>query len=76
MGPGVVGQLTVVPNGMRVLLAEDGIDIQRLIALHLRRTGLTVQVVENGQPMLDVITARPADFNVLISDTQMPVMDG
>ena len=70
------GRAGATSNGMRVILAEDGIDNQRLIALHLRRAGFMVEVVENGRLALDAITASPGDFDVLISDMQMPVMDG
>jgi PAS domain S-box-containing protein len=63
----------------RVLLAEDGIDNQRLIALHLRRAGAEVEIANNGQLALEALDAaaragRP--FDLLITDVQMPVLDG
>lgn len=60
----------------RILLAEDGLDNQRLIALHLRKGGYEVVVVENGQLALAAMTANPHAFDLLITDMQMPVMDG
>ncbi len=60
----------------RILLAEDGLDNQRLIALHLRKGGYEVVVVENGQLAFEAITASPNAFDLLITDMQMPVMDG
>lgn len=63
----------------RVLLVEDGIDNQRLIAFHLRRAGATVQVAENGQQALEIIDRAQVDgssFNLVVTDVQMPVMDG
>ncbi len=72
-------------NGTRILFAEDGPDNQRLISFHLKRAGATVTIAENGliaaqllfengdleQPLL-----MPCPFDLVISDMQMPVMDG
>lgn len=63
----------------RVLLAEDGVDNQYLISLHLQAAGMEVDVVDNG--MLAVECALAADRNnrryaVILMDMQMPEMDG
>ena len=63
----------------RILLAEDGPDNQRLIALHLRKAGATVQIADNGRLALEALeqaTARGTPFDLLLSDMQMPEMDG
>ena len=63
----------------RILLAEDGEDNQRLISFHLRRAGAEVVIAENGRIALDMITAATAGgspFLLLVSDMQMPEMDG
>jgi len=63
----------------RVLLAEDGEDNQRLITFHLERAGAGVTVVANGQLALDAIEAAQAagePYGLVITDMQMPVMDG
>jgi PAS domain S-box-containing protein len=63
----------------RILLAEDGIDNQRLISFLLRKAGADVTVVENGQlAVQEALTASDEDhpFHVVLMDMQMPVMDG
>jgi len=65
-------------NG-RILLAEDGIDNQRLIVLHLKRAGAIVDVAENGKLALDMCEKAANDgtpYDLLLTDMQMPVMDG
>ena len=69
---------TVTLRG-RVLLAEDGRDNQRLISIHFRRAGADVEVAENGRVALERLEAaersgRP--FGLLLTDMQMPEMDG
>lgn len=67
------------PLNCRLLLTEDGLDNQRLIAHVLRKAGAEVHVVENGelavQAALDALTAS-IPFDVILMDMQMPVMDG
>ncbi len=59
----------------RVLLAEDGADNQKLISFFLERAGLEVTVVSNGREAIDAISVD-ASFDLLITDMQMPVLDG
>jgi len=62
-----------------VLVAEDGIDNQALIAIRLRETGLKVEIAANGQIAIDKATAAAefgTPFDLILMDVQMPVMDG
>jgi signal transduction histidine kinase/CheY-like chemotaxis protein len=58
----------------RVLLAEDSLDNQRLISMYLRRAGLEVAVAENGKLAVEYALAN--EFDLVLMDMQMPVMDG
>jgi CheY-like chemotaxis protein len=58
-----------------VLLAEDGPDNQRLIAFILRKAGLEVDVASNGREAVELV-ASGQGYDMVITDMQMPEMDG
>ena len=58
----------------KVLLAEDNPDNQRLISMHINKTGAEVTVVGNGK--LAVEKGSSGSFDLIIMDMQMPVMGG
>ena len=58
----------------RVLLAEDNVDNQRLIALHFQRLGAELVIAANGEEALARALAEP--FDLVLMDMQMPVLDG
>jgi PAS domain S-box-containing protein len=63
----------------RILLAEDGVDNQRLIKFHLAKAGARVDIAENGQEALEALERAHRDgtpYDLLLTDMQMPVMDG
>jgi CheY-like chemotaxis protein len=65
-------------NG-RILLAEDGPDNQRLISFHLRMAGATVDIAENGRVALEMIDKSISEgtrYDLIVTDIQMPEMDG
>lgn len=60
--------------GAHVLLVEDN-DINREFAVELLRSeGIEVDVAENGAQAVDRV--RQQDFDAVLMDIQMPVMDG
>ncbi|QDV77574.1 Sensory/regulatory protein RpfC [Planctomycetes bacterium K2D] len=61
-------------KGMRVLVVEDGETNRRLIGLVLRRAGVEVEMAHNGQEGIDAALA--CEFDAILMDMQMPVMDG
>ena len=69
---------TVPPNSKKlsghVLLAEDNIHNQILIAKYVTKVGLIVDVANDGQEAIDKISNK--SYDLILMDIQMPVMDG
>lgn len=57
-----------------VLLADDNKDNQHLISFYLQRAGAVVTIAENGQEAVE--KALDGDFDLILMDKQMPIMDG
>jgi CheY-like chemotaxis protein len=63
-------------RGKYVLLAED-IEVNRkLVSLFLEETGVTIDCAENGAQAVEMYTANPGKYKVILMDVQMPVLDG
>ena len=58
----------------KILVAEDNITNQKLIKTLLNKLGLDCTVVSNGQEALDLF--KKNEYNIVLLDCQMPVMDG
>src|SRR5688572_32618968 len=58
----------------RVLLAEDSGAARILTAALLSRMGCKVDAVEHGEEA--VLCARTKDYDIIVLDIEMPVMDG
>ena len=58
----------------RILVAEDGEDNQNLISFLLKKTGVEFDIVANGA--LAVQESSENDFDIILLDMQMPIMDG
>ena len=61
-------------QGLRVLLAEDGVDNQRLIGTQLLTTGATVAIARDGLEAVEF--ARRDRWDLILMDLQMPNLDG
>jgi len=58
----------------RVLVVDDGAENRELVKLLLEEAGATVDEAENGQVGVD--KAVTGNYDVILMDVQMPVMDG
>ena len=69
-------------NGIRVLLAEDGPDNQRLFSLVLTGAGASVEIADDGMTAVEAVLLGgtsgegDAEYDIVLMDMQMPVMDG
>ncbi len=62
--------------GVRILLVEDNPINQQVARDLLRREGAIVSLAENGQIAVDLLAKNADDFDVVLMDVQMPVMNG
>ncbi len=61
--------------GLRVLVVDDGATNRKLASLVLRRGGAVVSLAENGKEACDMVLQH-GNFDVVLMDMQMPVLDG
>jgi PAS domain S-box-containing protein len=61
-------------KGSRILLVEDNALNQEVATELLRDAGFIVDLAENGQIALDKL--KVADYDIVLMDIQLPVMDG
>ncbi len=59
---------------LRVLVVEDTRANQAIVDRALTRRGHSVELAANGREAVDLVTRE--DFDVILMDLQMPVMDG
>ena len=57
-----------------ILVVEDNVVNQKIVVAMLKKLGYNVTVVNNGQQAID--SSSQCDFDIILMDCQMPVMDG
>src|ERR1700724_2783992 len=59
----------------RILIVEDNAVNQKVVTTVLRKRGFAIEVAWHGGEALETLE-RDTDFNLILMDVQMPVMDG
>src|SRR2546423_6381285 len=60
----------------RVLIADDEDSMRSLVARAIAMDGHVTVTAEDGAEALDILTREAGRFDLLLTDIQMPVMDG
>ncbi len=75
--PGAAREYPSILQGKSALVLEDHPVNQELVASYLKAAGMQVTVCEHGQEALELLDPDDAPhFDVIITDLEMPVMDG
>ncbi|WP_229256541.1 PAS domain-containing hybrid sensor histidine kinase/response regulator [Duganella lactea] len=69
-------QATPRLQGLRLLLVEDHPLNQVVARGMLEHAGALVDMAENGQLAVERLRERASDYDIVLMDVQMPVMDG
>lgn len=65
--------MTINAN-LKILLAEDNIINQRIVALKFKYMGVQCDIASNGQEAVSMYQEKL--YDLILMDMQMPVMDG
>ena len=64
-------------RGMKFLCAEDNEINAEILRMLLEIKGASCKIYRNGQELVDAFAlVRPGDYDMILMDVQMPVMDG
>ena len=64
-------------NKKRVLIVDDNPSILKILSLMLESENLEIRTANDGAEALDLITNEPKEkFDIIITDYQMPIVDG
>ncbi|GEC15063.1 response regulator [Nitrobacter winogradskyi] len=60
----------------RVLIADDEDSMRSLVARAIAMDGHEIVTAADGAEALDILSADAHDFDLLLTDIKMPIMDG
>ena len=64
-------------SGMKFLCAEDNAINAEILEMLLETKGASCTICSNGQEIVDAFASvKPGDYDMILMDVQMPVMDG
>ncbi|MCF6205992.1 MAG: response regulator [Sulfurovum sp.] len=63
-------------KGAKVLVVEDNPLNQKIIKTVLKQSGIELDIAGNGQEALDLLFKEKREYDLILMDISMPVMDG
>ncbi len=63
-------------HSLRILLAEDNPINEKLARFMLVKAGYRLDVARDGKEVVNLYSKSPDDYDMILMDVQMPVMDG
>ena len=60
----------------KLLIVEDNLINQKILLGVLRNSGMTIDVANNGREALDYLLKDKNEYDIVLMDISMPVMDG
>ena len=66
--------MTRVPKMAKILIAENELALREFIARGLAQRGYEVAMAQDGSDAVDLLTKQK--FDLLLTDIDMPIMDG
>ena len=63
-------------NKRKLLIVEDQDGIRDLISATLRMKGFVIEKASNGKVAMDMLNRSPDEFDLIVSDFDMPRMNG
>lgn len=64
------------PHQLRVLCADDNVLVLDMLAKTLESAGLHVEVATDGRAAISRLAEDPQFFQLIVTDTRMPRLDG
>lgn len=64
----------MMESPFRILLAEDNPAMAKVMQFNLERIGADVSIAQHGKEAIEILEVE--DFDLLVSDLQMPQMNG
>lgn len=68
--------MTTAQDSVRVLVVDDDPAVLRMVKSMLEHAGFNVATARNGADALAVVQAHPGVIDIVLSDVQMPGIDG
>ena len=66
----------IIFQGATILLVEDNFINQKIIISTLSKSGIDISVANDGKEAVNIIFSKEKEFDLVLMDISMPVMDG